>query len=512
MASAPNPNVRTPAESAPWQLGFWSLIVTQFQNAFNDNAVKFLVIYIIVSMNFPNEIREKLIFVVGALFAVPFILFSMLGGNFADRYSKRTVVIGTKLMEIGVMAVTIVGLYLHNLPIECAGVFLISSQSALFGPSKYGLLPELVPDRKLSWANGIIELGTFLGSIAATVAAGYLVVTFRGEEYKGGFILLGCTLFGLATSFFISKVPAADPSKELKLNPLGDLIIQMRTIRADRVLAWAVAGNAYFFFLAAFLQFTIIIYGHDALRVDDAHISYLQAAVAVGIGLGSVAAGYLSGGKNRSRPDSARRRRHDHLWRLALPLRSIHVERLYAARPAWILRRILRRPDQRVDPTSPQAFDKGGVIAAANFWSFIGIFIAAGAYYVFSALFHHTAGGIFLDGAVLTAIMTAFSIYLVPDTMIRLALWIITHTLYRLRAVNRDNVPKTRRRAVRRESHVVDRRAAVARLHRSPDSLSDVQRHLRPALHQAAGENGQRDSDFFAAAPARHDSFPARRE
>src|SRR5271156_2269245 len=94
------------AEKPHWRFGFWSLIVTQFQNAFNDNAVKFLVIYIIVSMNFPNEIREKLIFVVGALFAVPFILFSMLGGNFADRYSKRTVVIGTKLMEIGVMAVT----------------------------------------------------------------------------------------------------------------------------------------------------------------------------------------------------------------------------------------------------------------------------------------------------------------------------------------------------------------------------------------------------------------------
>ena len=64
--------------------------------------------------------------------------------------------IGTKLMEILVMGVTILGLALHNLYVECAGVFLISAQSALFGPSKYGLLPELVPERKLSWANGII--------------------------------------------------------------------------------------------------------------------------------------------------------------------------------------------------------------------------------------------------------------------------------------------------------------------------------------------------------------------
>ena len=150
------------------------MIVTQFQNAFNDNAIKFLVIYIIVAMNFPKDTRENLILIVGALFALPFIFFSMAGGNFADRYSKRSVVIGTKLMEIFVMAVTILGLWLHNLPLECAAVFLISSQSALFGPSKYGLLPELVPERKLSWANGIIELGTFLGSIVAVMAAGSL--------------------------------------------------------------------------------------------------------------------------------------------------------------------------------------------------------------------------------------------------------------------------------------------------------------------------------------------------
>src|SRR6202522_693961 len=195
-------------EKSHWQFGFWSLIVTQFQNAFNDNAIKFLVIYIIVAMNFPKDTRENLILIVGALFALPFIFFSMVGGNLADRYSKRSVVIGTKLMELFVMAVTILGLWLHNLPLECAAVFLISSQSALFGPSKYGLLPELVPDRKLSWANGIIELGTFLASIVAVMAAGHMVDSFPHREYIAGVLLLACTLLGLATSFFITHVPA----------------------------------------------------------------------------------------------------------------------------------------------------------------------------------------------------------------------------------------------------------------------------------------------------------------
>ncbi len=454
-----------------WQLGFWSLIVTQFQNAFNDNAIKFLVIYIIVAMNFPKDTRENLILIVGALFALPFIFFSMAGGNFADRYSKRSVVIGTKLMEIFVMAVTILGLWLHNLPLECAAVFLISSQSALFGPSKYGLLPELVPERKLSWANGIIELGTFLGSIVAVMAAGSLAERYHGREQIAGFILLGCTLLGLATSFGITHVPAADPTKKLRWNPIGDLGTQMKTILADRTLAWAVMGNTYLFFLAALLQFTIIIYGHDALRVDETHISYLQAAVGIGIGIGSVAAGYLSGGKIEygliplgalgmtifgallyfDAPSAALSH-----WLIAA---TSHVGWPVLERLSAFFARLvhLRIPDlsllgffggffavplNALIQHRPRPDQKGGVIAAANFWSFVGIFVAAGAYNIFSARFHQSAAAIFLDGAILTAVMTGYSIYLLPDSLLRLVLWMATHSVYRIRVEGRENIPE----------------------------------------------------------------------
>jgi acyl-[acyl-carrier-protein]-phospholipid O-acyltransferase/long-chain-fatty-acid--[acyl-carrier-protein] ligase len=461
-----------PEEKSGWQFGFWSLIVTQFQNAFNDNAIKFLVIYIIVAMNFPKDTRENLILVVGALFALPFIFFSMLGGNLADRYSKRSVVIGTKLMEIFVMAVTILGLWLHNLPLQCAAVFLISSQSALFGPSKYGLLPELVPERKLSWANGIIELGTFLGSIAAVMAAGTLAERYHGREQLAGIILLGCTLLGLATSFGITQVPAADPHKRLQWNPIGDLGVQMKTILADRTLAWAVMGNSYLFFLAALLQFTIIIYGHDVLRVDETHISYLQAAVGIGIGIGSVAAGYLSGGKIEYG-----------LIPLGALGMTIFGALLYfnapsamlaawlgttAAHTGWtpfehlssLIARLvhLRIPDlwllgffggffavplNALIQHRPRPAQKGGVIAAANFWSFVGIFVAAAAYNIFSARFHQSAAAIFLDGAILTAIMTGYSIYLLPDSLLRLVLFLVTHSIYRIRVEGRNNIPES---------------------------------------------------------------------
>ncbi len=460
------------AEKPGWQVGFWSLIVTQFQNAFNDNAIKFLVIYIIVAMNFPKDTRENLILVVGALFALPFIFFSMAGGNLADRYSKRSVVIGTKLMEIFVMVVTILGLWLHNLPLECAAVFLISSQSALFGPSKYGLLPELVPERKLSWANGIIELGTFLGSITAVMAAGALAERYHGREQIAGMILLGCTVIGLATSFGITRVPAADPSKKLRWNPIGDLNAQMKTILADRTLAWAVMGNTYLFFLAALLQFIIIIYGHDVLRVDETHISYLQAAVGIGIGIGSVAAGYLSGGKIEygliplgalgmtifggllyfNGPSAALAR-----W---LETAAVHIGVPFLEHVSEFFAKLvhLRIPDlwllgffggffavplNALIQHRPRPEQKGGVIAAANFWSFVGIFAAAAAYNVFSARFHQSAAAIFLDGAILTAIMTGYSIYLLPDSLLRLVLWMVTHSVYRIRVEGRENIPQT---------------------------------------------------------------------
>jgi acyl-[acyl-carrier-protein]-phospholipid O-acyltransferase/long-chain-fatty-acid--[acyl-carrier-protein] ligase len=432
-----------PRTDNTWQRGFWSLIVTQFQNAFNDNAIKFLVIYIIVAMNFPKDQRENLILVVGALFALPFIFFSMVGGNLADRYSKRSVVIGTKLFEIIVMGVAIVGLALHNLIIECTAVFLISSQSALFGPSKYGLLPEIVPEKKLSWANGIIELGTFLGSISAVMAAGFLAERYHGREGIAGVMLLGCTLLGLATSFGISRVPAADLAKKLRWNPIGDLGVQMKTILADRTLAWAVLANSYLFFLAALLQFTIIIYGHDVLHVDESHVSYLQAAVGIGIGVGSVAAGYLSGGKIEYG-----------LIPLGALGMTIFGALLYHPNQTMLSAAIhlsllgffggfFAVPVNALIQHRPKPQEKGGVIAAANFWSFVGIFIAAGAYNIFSGKLHQTAAGIFLDGALLTLVMTVYCIYLLPDSLLRLVLWMITHTFYRIRVEGRDNIPET---------------------------------------------------------------------
>jgi acyl-[acyl-carrier-protein]-phospholipid O-acyltransferase / long-chain-fatty-acid--[acyl-carrier-protein] ligase len=422
--------------------GFWSLIATQFQGAFNDNALKFLVIYLIVAMNFPEKHRDFLVLVVGGLFALPFILFSMAGGYFADRYSKRSVTIATKYMEIGVMSFATVALALRSLPMEAAAVFLISSQAALFGPSKYGLLPELLHEEKLSWGNGVIELGTFLAAITATMAAGFLAVAFRGRQMWSGILLLGFTCLGLLASLGISHVPAADPAKRFRWNPLGDLTAQAGIIRKDRILTWAIVGNTYLFFLAALLQFTIVIYGHDVLRINETQISYLQAAVGIGIGIGSLAAGYLSGGK---------------IEYGLIPLGALGMTgfSLLVSRHGLTLRHVAALlgclgffggfyavPLGALIQHRPAPKNKGGIIAAANLLSFVGIFLAAGAYYLLATGLHLRPDAIFLAGAYMTLLATLYAVILLPDSLLRLLLWMATHSIYRIRVQGRQNIPE----------------------------------------------------------------------
>ena len=423
------------------QFGFWSLIVTQFQGAFNDNCLKFLVIYLIVAMNFPDARRNILVLVVGGLFALPYLLFSMAGGYLADRFSKRTVTIGTKYFEIGAMLIATAALALRNLPMECAGVFLISTQGALFGPSKYGLLPEILPETRLSWGNGVIELGTFLASIAGTIGAGFLAYHFAARPERAGLILLCATFAGLTTSYGITRVPAANPSALLRMNPLGDLWVQIGRMRKDKLLGWAVVGNTYLWFLAALLQFVIVIYGHDVLKVNETQTSYLQAAVAIGLGAGSLAAGYLSGHKIEygliplgaagmtvfsfmvSRPGLSE-------WHARGDLAVMGFFGGFYAVPLGAL--IQHRPRPEL---------KGGVIAASNLFSFAGIFLAAGVYYTLAQGFGLGARQIFIAGAAMTIVALLYAILARPDSLLRLWLWIWTHTRYRVKVEGLHSLP-----------------------------------------------------------------------
>jgi len=430
-----------PAPEKKWQLGFWSLIATQFQGAFNENALKFLVIYLILAIEKDKAQRDQMELLVGVLFAAPFILFSLVGGYFADRFSKRTVTIWTKVFEVGVMLFAAAALVGPNLNLALAAIFLVCTQGALFGPSKYGLLPELLPPEKLSWGNGVLELGTFLAIIVGSMSGSFLAEAFNGREIYAGALLLGFTVIGLVWSFGIGRVPAADPAKRFHLVSLIDVWSPMKLIRSDRVLWLAVLGNTYFFFVAGLLQFNIFIYGQDVLHIRSTEGGFLQAAIAIGIGLGSFAAGYLSAGK---------------IEYGLIPLGSMGmtVLGLCLAIPHLSFRAVLLLlaalgffggffivPVSASIQHRPEEDKKGVVIGTANWLSFVGIGAASGVYYASTHFLHLSPGEIFFWSALATLGATGYVLWLLPDSLLRLFLWIATHTLYRLDVEGRENVP-----------------------------------------------------------------------
>src|SRR5580692_3729078 len=226
--------------------GFWALIVTQFQGAYSDNILRNLLLSMIVGMGMSRNDRETFVSAVTFIFSVPFILLSMPGGWLADRFSKRQVTIWTKVMELGSMLLATAGLAAHSLTVSLVALTLVATQAALFGPSKYGLLPELLPAKRLSWGNGVIELGTFLAIILGTVTGATLAEKFHGREVYAGYVLLTLSLIGLLTSLSIDKVPAAAPHKKFQFNVFGDLWQQITLMRRDRALFLASLGNTYF--------------------------------------------------------------------------------------------------------------------------------------------------------------------------------------------------------------------------------------------------------------------------
>lgn len=434
--------METSSTEISWRRGFWALVTTQFQSAASDNAYKFLIIFLIAASDLPRERRDLLIPLVAALFALPFVLFSMLGGYLADRYSKRSVAIAAKAGEVAMTVVAAAGLASGSLPLQLTAMFLVSTAAALFSPAKYGLLPEILPAKLLSWGNGIVSLGTFVASIAGTIGGAWLAAGFAGRQWITGLLLVGTSLIGLAVSFAIDGRPAADPGRRFRFNFLADLAAEWREIRRDRVLALAMVGSTYFFFLAALLQLAVVSYGTDILGLGPDRHGWLQAALALGIGFGSLAAGYLSGHK---------------IEYGLIPLGSIGIT---------VFGLLLYQPELGLAGMSidlaflgffggffivpvnallqhrPAPERKGAVIAVSNFLAFVAIFLAAGVNYLLAGPLGLEAPSIFLWSSLLTLGATVYVIALLPDALLRLILWFATHTVYRIRVEGRNNVPE----------------------------------------------------------------------
>jgi acyl-[acyl-carrier-protein]-phospholipid O-acyltransferase/long-chain-fatty-acid--[acyl-carrier-protein] ligase len=388
-----------PVSSATgWQRGFWCLMGTQFQNAFSDNALKQLIILVLLASaaaSAGEAEQDRMVSLVTAVFSAPFILFAMLGGWLADRNSKQRMMVYVKAAEMGIMAFAGVALALGSLPLKLGAIFLMGCHSAIFAPSKYGILPEILPHEKLSWGNGILELLTFLGVILGTVAAGIFSDFFKGSEWIAGPILVVIAFGGWMLSRQVTPVPAADPTCPVRINPVTDLWRQLRIMKQDRDLWRACWGNTGFYFISALVMMNVVVFGKSVLNLTGTQNSMLNVWLALGIGFGSVVAGYASRGHIEYRlvPIGA--------LGLALSTVPMGMEGVTAdtfricMATLGFSAGLFTVPVVSVIQHRPSPESKGAVQGSVSSLSFLGIMAAAGVQWVARETFHISSGQVF---------------------------------------------------------------------------------------------------------------------
>lgn len=296
-----------PPSSHPSHVGglgsrtFVGLLVAQFFAAFNDQAIHAAAMFFAINKQLMTE--ADAISLMPLLFYSPWAIFCTVAGHLADKYPKRNTLIVWKVAEVLVCAVALGGFYLGTHGYDTLGpvlvlacVFLMGVHSAFFVPAKYGVMPEILPPHLLSRGNGLLESLSFLAVILGTVCGGVLSYLFLRNEEMIGVVLLALAVVGAAASFLIRKMPAANPDRKLPANVYGPIFASLRTLLGTKALRVAILGIAFFTFVVAFMRAAVYMLGESQNpRWDELKTSVIVGTVALGIGIGSPLAGWLSG-------------------------------------------------------------------------------------------------------------------------------------------------------------------------------------------------------------------------
>lgn len=420
--------------------GFWALIATQFQGAFNDNAFKVIVVFLVPLL--VNRADYPVTALAFLIFNIPYLLFPSYAGYLADRFSKQRVAVFTKYWEVLVMAMGLVAFLLKSPACLWVTLFLLATQSAFFSPAKYGILPEILGEERLSWGNGVLQLGTMLAILLGTALGTPLVAAFKDRAYLTSVVLIAFSAVGVVTSHFITAVPAAAPRRGVPWNPWAGLGRCLRCFRADRWLFLTVLGIAYFWF-AGVLAMQNIIELAKATVASTALQGQLLTALSLGIGLGSIATGFLSRGKVE-------------VGLIPLGGFGLSVFSLLLGLGGWsfwgnvgllfglgFFGGFFVIPlDATLQQRSPKEM-RGDMIATCNFITFAGMTVSAVLFYVLFNRLGLSPSAIFLLSAAMSAVASLYICMLLPIFLLRFILWCIASTFYRIRVIGRGNIPDT---------------------------------------------------------------------
>jgi acyl-[acyl-carrier-protein]-phospholipid O-acyltransferase / long-chain-fatty-acid--[acyl-carrier-protein] ligase len=420
--------------------GLQPFLWTQFLGAFNDNLFKIVVSMLAVHAATQANAGRQLS-LVGVVFILPFLLFSGYAGQLADVYSKRTVLVVTKSLEIVAAGLGLFAFMSGHLSLTYAVLFLIALQATFFSPAKYGILPEMLPDRDLSRANGVLEMSTFVAIVAGTAIGSFMFDALHDRLWIIGVAVVAIALLGTALSTGIPRVAPAAPGTSISWNPWREIALGMTRLRGNRVLWLTVAGISYFWFLGSLLQLLMILFGTEVMGLTDRWTGILTTFAAIGIAIGSMAAGRLSGDKVELglAPIGS-----IGMGVFAVLLsQSAHSFALAAVNLTMVgfFGGLFAVPLNALLQQKSGDEEKGRLMATNNFLNMLAIMVASGALWLCRDVLAMTADRIILLFGVLTLVASIYVLSVVPEFLVRFCLWLLTHTIYRIRIDGQQHVP-----------------------------------------------------------------------
>ncbi|KJH79948.1 MFS transporter [Pseudomonas sp. KSR10] len=276
---------------------FLPFFLTQLSGAFNDNLFKQALILAILYKIGSNADASLLINLCALLFILPFFLFSAFGGQLGEKYPKERLIRAIKAGEIFIMLAGGAGMLLGNLPLLLAVLFCMGTQSALFGPVKYSVLPKLLEDHELVGGNALVEMGTFLAILAGTITAGVMMASEGYAQLIAASVVL-VAVAGYVASRGVPATGASLPSLQMDWNLFRQTGAILRMGLGQRLsVSRSLIGNSWFWFLGATYLTQIPAYSKDLLHGDETVVTLILTVFSVGIALGSLLCERLSGHK-----------------------------------------------------------------------------------------------------------------------------------------------------------------------------------------------------------------------
>ncbi len=439
---------------------FW----TQFSGAANDNVFKFAFTVMVtyqLSISWMQPAMAGL--VIGALFILPFLLFSATSGQLTDKYEKTKMIRFVKNLEIVIMLIAAYGFFNANVPVLLGCTFLMGLHSTLFGPVKFAYLPQVLNERELTGGNGMVEMGTFVAILAGNIVGGVLIaLPGIGATYVA-IVCIVAAILGRVAAHYIPDAPATDPSLKINWNPFTETVKNLKLAHGNIVVFRSLLGISWMWFFGAVFLSQFPSFAKDVLHGSSNVASLLLVVFSIGIATGSLLCEVFS-------------RRHVEIGLVPLGAigMSVFALDLYFASRAlpkaelltvmqfisigahWrvmadlfllsLFAGLYSVPMYALIQLRSQSTHRARIIAANNILN--ALFMIASSVIVGALLSgalgtKFTIPQVFLFTALANAVVAAYIFLLVPEYFLRFVAWVVSRMVYRFKVTGDHNIPTT---------------------------------------------------------------------